>query len=104
MPSVPTTSRKPRRRRGSLPGVTTDQNLDPNAWLIDEARRQYLANPASVSAEWRAYFEQGDPIGMLSEFIRIGKFDPMGIRRQVSCSTARPPGKTASGHGCQRNC
>ena len=54
--------------------MTADQNLDPNAWLIDEARRQYLANPASVSAEWRAYFEQAN-----------------GAEASASDSTATPP-------------
>ncbi len=41
--------------------MAADPNLDPNAWLIDDARRRYLANPSSVSAEWRTFFEDGGP-------------------------------------------
>jgi 2-oxoglutarate dehydrogenase E1 component len=33
--------------------------LGPNAWLVDEMREQYLADPHSVSESWRAFFGGG---------------------------------------------
>ncbi len=30
--------------------------LGPNAWLVEELRRRYLTDPASVSEAWRRYF------------------------------------------------
>ncbi|MEM7140158.1 MAG: multifunctional oxoglutarate decarboxylase/oxoglutarate dehydrogenase thiamine pyrophosphate-binding subunit/dihydrolipoyllysine-residue succinyltransferase subunit [Actinomycetota bacterium] len=33
--------------------------LGPNAWLVDEMRSQWEADPASVDASWRAIFENG---------------------------------------------
>jgi 2-oxoglutarate dehydrogenase E1 component len=40
--------------------VATTENspdLGPNAWLVDEMRAQWAADPDSVDAEWRAVFE-----------------------------------------------
>ena len=39
--------------------ATTDdpQNPGPNAWLIDEMRDQWEADPSSVASEWRTMFE-----------------------------------------------
>ncbi len=35
--------------------------LGANAWIIDEMRDRWLADPGSVDAEWRALFEGGEP-------------------------------------------
>jgi 2-oxoglutarate decarboxylase len=43
--------------------VATTENspeLGPNAWLVDEMRSQWVADPSSVDAEWRAVFENGE--------------------------------------------
>ncbi len=41
--------------------ASTSEYSGPNDWLIEEIRQQYLANPRSVSAEWRATFEGTAP-------------------------------------------
>ena len=35
--------------------------LGPNAWIVDEMRDRWLADPDSVDAGWRALFERGEP-------------------------------------------
>ena len=35
--------------------------LGPNAWIVDEMRDRWLADPDSVDAGWRALFEGGEP-------------------------------------------
>ena len=44
---------------GSSTVASTSAFSGPNDWLIEEIRQQYLANPRSVSPEWRATFEGG---------------------------------------------
>ncbi len=44
---------------GSSIVASTSEFSGPNDWLIEEIRQQYLANPRSVSPEWRATFEGG---------------------------------------------
>ena len=39
----------------------THDALGANAWIIDEMRDRWLADPDSVDADWRALFEQGRP-------------------------------------------
>ena len=41
--------------------ATTDDpaDLGPNAWLVDEMRAQWEADPTSVDASWRSIFENG---------------------------------------------
>ena len=34
--------------------------LGPNAWIVDEMRDRWLADPDSVDADWRALFEGGE--------------------------------------------
>ncbi len=41
--------------------ASTSEFSGPNDWLIEEIRQQYLANPRSVSPEWRATFEGTAP-------------------------------------------
>ena len=41
--------------------ASTSDFSGPNDWLIEEIRQQYLANPRSVSPEWRATFEGTAP-------------------------------------------
>ena len=41
--------------------ASTSEYSGPNDWLIEEIHQQYLANPRSVSAEWRATFEGTAP-------------------------------------------
>lgn len=41
--------------------ASTSNFSGPNDWLIEEIRQQYLANPRSVSPEWRATFEGTAP-------------------------------------------
>src|SRR5919106_4104857 len=38
-----------------------ESEFGPNAWLVDELYRQYLADPESVSEAWREYFEDYQP-------------------------------------------
>jgi 2-oxoglutarate decarboxylase len=38
-----------------------ESEFGPNAWLVDELYRQYLADPDSVSEAWREYFEDYQP-------------------------------------------
>jgi 2-oxoglutarate decarboxylase len=35
-------------------------SLSPNAWLVDEMRSQWEADPSSVDSSWRAIFESGN--------------------------------------------
>ncbi|MEQ8840449.1 MAG: multifunctional oxoglutarate decarboxylase/oxoglutarate dehydrogenase thiamine pyrophosphate-binding subunit/dihydrolipoyllysine-residue succinyltransferase subunit [Acidimicrobiales bacterium] len=43
--------------------ATTENSADlgPNAWLVDEMRAQWAADPTSVDAEWRTAFEHDGP-------------------------------------------
>ncbi|NNF70150.1 MAG: multifunctional oxoglutarate decarboxylase/oxoglutarate dehydrogenase thiamine pyrophosphate-binding subunit/dihydrolipoyllysine-residue succinyltransferase subunit, partial [Acidimicrobiia bacterium] len=39
---------------------TDDNDFGANAWLVDQMHRRFLDDPASVSAEWQAYFAGGE--------------------------------------------
>ncbi|QIK75897.1 multifunctional oxoglutarate decarboxylase/oxoglutarate dehydrogenase thiamine pyrophosphate-binding subunit/dihydrolipoyllysine-residue succinyltransferase subunit [Nocardioides piscis] len=38
-------------------GVAPSSDLGANAWLVDEMRERFAADPGSVGAEWAAYFK-----------------------------------------------
>jgi multifunctional 2-oxoglutarate metabolism enzyme len=43
-------------------GVADDTDFGPNDWLIAEQYERYVDSPASVSEEWRAFFEAGEGV------------------------------------------
>ena len=64
-------------------------HLGPNSWLADEMYETYRANPAAVSAEWRAFFESGgDQLGAADDAPSIG-----------APANGAPPTPSSNGNG-----
>ena len=45
---------------------STNEDLGPNAWLVDEMRARWVADPSSVDPSWRQLFEQDGQSGAAS--------------------------------------
>ena len=76
---------------------TTSQGSDfgANEWLIDELRTQYSADPASVTAEWRAYFD-GESAGGVSTAAAASTAEPAAPVAAAAAPVAAAPAPAAA--------
>ena len=85
--------------------ATTEDSLDlgPNAWLADEMRAEWAADPTSVAPEWRAVFESNgtptaapvpapaEPIDVGSSVVTPATVAPFDDWNAPTAAAAPPP-------------
>jgi 2-oxoglutarate dehydrogenase E1 component len=67
----------------------SDPDFGPNEWLVFEIYQQYLADPDSVSAEWREFLSDYQPAGVLRT--GGGEPEPAGAEAAAGPAGGVPP-------------